>query len=275
MLRYIYIYMHSPKSDNKNTLFHFHKQHHKMVEGNYFFKCMIHETYAEKMIIPKAFRTKRLNGVDNCKHAKLRTKRGETWNVKMRSDDEEMWLDKGWKEFVKDNEVSLGDFLVFEHKGNMVFDVLLFDPSACEKEYWSTSKKNTAANHKITTFIKQDPLKEAEAYKTSRPHFIKRITPHSLSKNNPQMDVPISFARSNGLIRKGIEATLRGPRMKNPHDLDLAVRYEPQARVRFRSGMLHFFKANDIRVGDVCVFELDPIAKKKGKIAFYVKVFRG
>ncbi|KAK9165777.1 hypothetical protein Scep_000968 [Stephania cephalantha] len=249
-----------------------------MVDRNHFFKCMIHGNYAEKLIIPKAFRTQKLNGVGDCRHAKLRTKRGETWNVKMKSDDEEMRLDKGWKEFVKDNEVCLGDFLVFEHKGNMVFDVLLFDPSACEKEYCSTSKKkNTAAKHKIAELMyessEQDPLKAAEAYRTSRPHFIKQITANSGFKT--PLDIPLNFARSNGLLDNGKKVALRDHRKKNLQNVNLLVRHIPHARVRFGSGTIQFFKGNDIRLGDVCVFELDPTAKKKGKIAFYVKVFRG
>ncbi|KAK9130132.1 hypothetical protein Sjap_010619 [Stephania japonica] len=244
-----------------------------MVDGNHFFKCMIHGHYAEKLIIPKAFRIKRLNGVRDRKHAKLQNKMGETWNVNMRSNDEEMWLDKGWKEFVKDNEVNLGDFLVFKHKGNMVFDVLLFDPSACEKEYCSTSKKkNTAAKHKIAA-PKQDPLKAAEAYRTSRPHFIKQIKTNSSLKT--PLDIPLNFARSNGLLDNGKKITLSDHRKKNSQNVNLLVRQIPHERVRFGSGTTQFLKGNDIRVGDVCVFELDPIAKKKGKIVFYVKFFRG
>ncbi|KAK9130133.1 hypothetical protein Sjap_010620 [Stephania japonica] len=220
-----------------------------MVHGNHFFKCMSHENYAEKLIVPKAFRITKLHGVGACEHAKLQTKTGEAWHVKVRSDDEEMWLEKGWEKFLKDNEVRLGDFVVFEHKGDMVFDVLLFDPNAY-------------------------PLKAAEIYKTSRPHFIKRIAAHNLSKN--PLEVPINFARSNGLARKGrTSATLiRDHWKKNLQNVNLAVGREPQERVRFDDeemwldkGWKEFVKDNEVSLGDFIVFE------HNGNMVFDVLLF--
>ena len=41
--------------------------------------------------------------------------------------------EEGWSKFGEENEVEVGDFLVFRHEGDMVFEVLLFDPSTLLK----------------------------------------------------------------------------------------------------------------------------------------------
>ncbi|KAK9130221.1 hypothetical protein Sjap_010708 [Stephania japonica] len=69
--------------------------------------------------------------------------------------------------------------------------------------------------------------------------------------------------------------TLRDPQKKNFQDVDLRVECQPRRQVTFGSAIFRFFKENNIQVGDVCVFELDPTAKKKGRIVFDVKVLNG
>ena len=49
-------------------------------------------------------------------------------------DDGVLYFRDGWEEFCKDHGLQVGDVLVFEHKGHLVFDVSIFDPSACERE---------------------------------------------------------------------------------------------------------------------------------------------
>ncbi|KAK9089239.1 hypothetical protein Scep_028321 [Stephania cephalantha] len=34
-----------------------------------------------------------------------------------------MWLEEGWAKFVYDNEIGLGDLVVFKHNGNMAFRI--------------------------------------------------------------------------------------------------------------------------------------------------------
>ncbi|KAK9165314.1 hypothetical protein Scep_000505 [Stephania cephalantha] len=240
------------------------------IAGNHFFKIMI-PGCAEKLRIPKAFITRRLNGVGNRERVKLRIK-GETWDVKVSSDDEEMWLEKGWEEFVQDNEIRLGDVVVFDHMGNMVFDVMLFDPSACEKDCSSSTKNVTTATNKMKTVKKGDPLKEAEAYKTISPHFVKQITHTDLDRG---VCVPFKFAESNGLCRNGRKAILRDRQRNNSGNVYIRLESNPRPRVVLGRGTVQFLKANDVQVGDVCVFELDPIAKEKGRVVFDIKIFKG
>lgn len=43
-------------------------------------------------------------------------------------------FEDGWKEFVADQSLAVGDFLVFRYNGNSMFKVLVFDSTACEKK---------------------------------------------------------------------------------------------------------------------------------------------
>lgn len=46
-----------------------------------------------------------------------------------------LYFEQGWEDFVTHHDLDLGDFVVFEHKGDMVFDAIVFDSSSCEKEF--------------------------------------------------------------------------------------------------------------------------------------------
>lgn len=45
-----------------------------------------------------------------------------------------VFFQRGWEEFVSDHDLNTGDFLVFQYDGGRRFTVLVFEPTACEKE---------------------------------------------------------------------------------------------------------------------------------------------
>lgn len=51
----------------------------------------------------------------------------------MKQDVGHLFFHKGWQEFVKDNSLEAGEFLVFRYDGNLGFDVQIFGKSGCEK----------------------------------------------------------------------------------------------------------------------------------------------
>lgn len=74
------------------------------------------------------------------KKAELRDKKGRSWYVKLvmssigdKNSSRPHFTD-GWERFCKDHDLQVGDFLVFKHQGNFVFDVLFFAPTACERQ---------------------------------------------------------------------------------------------------------------------------------------------
>lgn len=54
-----------------------------------------------------------------------------TWNVNM----EGHRLTEGWKEFVEAHDLRIGDFVVFRHEGDMLFNVTALGPSCCKIHY--------------------------------------------------------------------------------------------------------------------------------------------
>ncbi|XP_019051497.1 PREDICTED: B3 domain-containing protein Os03g0212300-like [Nelumbo nucifera] len=89
-----------------------------------------------KLEIPPAF-NRHLAGESWIDEARLNSCKG-SWDVKVRGSgrsSEDMYFEKGWEDFVKEHKLHVGDLLVFQHHGRLVFDVMIFDPSACQKEY--------------------------------------------------------------------------------------------------------------------------------------------
>ncbi|KAL8216833.1 hypothetical protein R6Q57_023670 [Mikania cordata] len=102
------------------------------------------------MSIPKSFR----------KHLKSRRKnrvvilrRGnQKWAVKMGKD----WVfGEGWDSFMTDNGVQDFDIVVFKHQENMVFDIIVFDTTWCEREY---------VNNQVTKRFKKRKLNNNGEY---------------------------------------------------------------------------------------------------------------
>ncbi|XP_027174767.1 B3 domain-containing protein At4g34400-like [Coffea eugenioides] len=97
-----------------------------------FFKFFIPDSSKERMKIPSAF-TSYLKAKLSPR-AYLRDRFGNKWPVRVgRIGDDFFFLD-GWAEFVEENSVELGDFLVFQYDGHSLYDVKLLGHSACEKK---------------------------------------------------------------------------------------------------------------------------------------------
>ena len=59
--------------------------------------------------------------------------------VELTKCNDEVWLQKDWKEFAKCYSVEQGHFVVFRYEGNSHFHVLIFDEIATEIDYHSSS----------------------------------------------------------------------------------------------------------------------------------------
>ncbi|XP_077233559.1 putative B3 domain-containing protein Os03g0621600 isoform X2 [Tasmannia lanceolata] len=96
-----------------------------------FFKVMIGD-FTQKLRIPPAF-VRHFNGKLLNKSI-LKNPTGKFWHVKVERIGNDLFFQEGWQNFVKDNSLQTGDFLVLEYDGNSEFDVLIFGKSGCEKE---------------------------------------------------------------------------------------------------------------------------------------------
>ncbi|XP_049349766.1 B3 domain-containing protein REM10-like [Solanum verrucosum] len=94
----------------------------------HFFKPIL-PGFKDGLNIPIGF-LKYLRGHEHIKHALLKSA-GKKWLVKV----DGRCFKEGWKKFVEDHDLQLGDLLIFRHEGDMEFEVSIFDSTHCDREY--------------------------------------------------------------------------------------------------------------------------------------------
>ncbi|XP_039066366.1 B3 domain-containing protein REM5-like [Hibiscus syriacus] len=140
--------------------------------------------------IPLAFFKHYLKTQTNGPRAVLRS-HGRTWPVKIR----DRRFEDGWGDFARDHDLHVGDFLLFGYGGDMVFDVVVFDTSACQREYPVFAK-----DHHQT----RSPTASSGH---GSPHFVATLSHYCMKRfrlvsiNN----IPRKFARFNGLMGRSCE----------------------------------------------------------------------
>lgn len=73
---------------------------------------------------------KYLKGQDHIEHVKLK-RASKEWRIKLN----DKRFEKGWRKFIEENDVQLGDILMFRYEGKMEFEVSIFDSTYCDREY--------------------------------------------------------------------------------------------------------------------------------------------
>ncbi|XP_010924476.1 B3 domain-containing protein Os11g0197600 isoform X7 [Elaeis guineensis] len=98
----------------------------------HFFKVYFPELSSDHLKIPPAFRKYIEHELPGT--VSLKGPSGGTWNVEFVKSSKGLLFANGWKKFVADHSIELGDFLVFRYDGGLHFSVLVLDATACEKE---------------------------------------------------------------------------------------------------------------------------------------------
>lgn len=95
-------------------------------------------------MIPRRFIRKYGEGLSNLAFLKLPN--GAEWKLELTKCDGKVWLQKGWQEFMEYYSLKLGHLLVFRYEGNSHFYILVFDESATEIDYPSSSSLGEGEN---------------------------------------------------------------------------------------------------------------------------------
>ncbi|KAF8388728.1 hypothetical protein HHK36_025408 [Tetracentron sinense] len=213
--------------------------------------------------IPGAF-LKYLDG-ETCDDVALRSCRGKSWHVKING----LRFEEGWEDFARDHGLRVGDFLVFSYEEGMVFNVLVFDPSACERNYLrfdfkvddqmeeKGGKVEMVKDFKGIIKARQPMARpkmqdKACSFSHGHPSFVTTVKPFNLKKG--RLNIPRDFARLNGLPKKCCEMTIRDQKGRSwPVTLR---KCKNDGRVYIGCGWRRFSVANGLKLGDVCTFEL-------------------
>uniref|UniRef100_A0A8I6WYN0 TF-B3 domain-containing protein n=1 Tax=Hordeum vulgare subsp. vulgare TaxID=112509 RepID=A0A8I6WYN0_HORVV len=103
---------------------------HMADEKKHLFKLMVGD-FAETMSVPGRFAKKFDGHISEA--INLKPPGGKSWSIKVAGDTAGLVLRSGWKEFLDAHGIEEGDGLLFKYSGASSFDVLMFDPTGCQK----------------------------------------------------------------------------------------------------------------------------------------------
>lgn len=110
-----------------------------------FFKIMVGD-FKSALRLPRLF-VKKFEGVLPDK-ALLETKYGESWSINIEKIGEDYCFNHGWAQFVSYHQLAMCDLLLFKPipEEKLAFRVLMFGPSACEKEITFDTQCDSLSN---------------------------------------------------------------------------------------------------------------------------------
>ncbi|XP_022641505.1 B3 domain-containing protein Os03g0212300-like isoform X2 [Vigna radiata var. radiata] len=207
---------------------------------------------------------------------------GTEWKVIWEKDNGEIWLKEGWKEFVEHYSLDHGHFVFFKYEGISQIHVNICDQSGLEIDYpCLTGDGNYNLDHNEEEPIlildeeesPEDIEGEKSVQKTSSLNQPKQTRARKIACNfiscNPFFTVVIKACNAmdyrlwipdlEGIIRKKKKCALlqRGQRSWK---VKLLYKKSCFSRHCFGAGIHLFLTENELKPGDVCVFEL--ISKK-------------
>lgn len=98
-----------------------------------FYKLMLSpDVQSKKLRIPEAFTRAFSDELSGATTAIITGPCGETWEVALVNEDDQLWICEGWQEFVEHFSIGFAYFLLFLYEGALKFKVDIFSPTACE-----------------------------------------------------------------------------------------------------------------------------------------------
>ncbi|CAL5191847.1 unnamed protein product [Lathyrus oleraceus] len=270
-----------------------------------FFRIIVTEYHQQKKLVKPCMlpiKIVKKYGEGLAKVICLKTPDGEEWKINLVNNDGKIWFGKGWKEFTQYYSLCQGHLLMFKYQRSSEFHVDIFDNTTVEINYplkrveaekvsnneedRRTSKKrkaNSSFEFGSTSCAKHHPhkrskvkqvkttLERAKEFKTSNPSFILAMGT-SYVESRYCLTIPCEFGKRHFDLKKKIGDIYFG---MLGEERVWRARYAikmNRRRMKFEvtGGWYKFSKYNNLRVGDVCNFELI----LKTDMTFQVHIFR-
>ncbi|MCD7446412.1 hypothetical protein HAX54_006021 [Datura stramonium] len=218
--------------------------------------------FKHSLKIPVGF-FKYLKGQEHIEHAVLKWA-GKKWRIKLN----DKRFEEGWGKFSEENDLKLGDMLVFRHEGNMEFEVSIFDSTHCDREY-AEYLQDERGDHTVEEIskkfkFKEKPssgiklskkasshLKDATHHKSfGHSHF--ECTIREYCSSGRYMYLPQQFTHANGLTNKKCDLIIRDERQMS-WNLKLS---SCETRTYIGGGWSKFIADNCLKKGDRIMFEV-------------------
>ncbi|KAI3416588.1 uncharacterized protein J3R85_015293 [Psidium guajava] len=198
-------------------------------ETPHFFKIVLSDALQNgRLGIPKKF--VRRYGSNLSGLVSLHVASGDDWEVELLRENDNAFLRRGWPDFVKHYAIQQGHFLVFRYEGGSAFHVVIFDKSASEIEYPVISEYgelNMEEDEGDIGTENSEALKRAASFQSLNPFFLAFMQPYTIRHNLRFWSVRYAF---------GI--------------------YSRKPQVKVSRGWKLFVQDNNLKVGDICIFEL-------------------
>ncbi|KAL9317278.1 hypothetical protein ACSQ67_013795 [Phaseolus vulgaris] len=238
-----------------------------------FFKIIVHTTIQiGKLMIPKEFTRKHGASLSNPMFLKLPD--GIEWEFSWTKEGaHNVWLEKGWKEFVTYYSLGHGHLLVFKYQQTCKLEVNIFDESGVEINYPSNNTQNHSAENLFEvsptipsypgTSKKQRSRIGVVGESSNLPQQVcQENSSGAISSETPSFMVVMKESYVNGylLVIPSIFAK-KYLKKEGIHDVLLRVLDGRTWHVslkdgKFRKGWKDFASDNRLNIGDICTFDL-------------------
>ncbi|XP_058189344.1 putative B3 domain-containing protein At5g66980 [Rhododendron vialii] len=144
-----------------------------------FFKVLM-DDFASKLLIPRAFVERNLEGKVPAKALIKDRNDSHWWTVEVKKTGEKnhySFMRSGWRKFVRDCELKEKDFLVFKPISNSVFEIVRYAPNGCEKDLISNPVIELPVQDFVSEQIRVNPAAKA---RETRSRKSKEALPQSL-----------------------------------------------------------------------------------------------
>ncbi|KAK7264358.1 hypothetical protein RJT34_31965 [Clitoria ternatea] len=241
--------------------------------------------------VPPEF-LKHLNEDITSKETDLIGPSGDKWHVTIVKKGNDIYMQNGWSQFLKDNLVMLDEFLLFKYHGENCFQVQIFGKNGCERLFLQktrqepSKKKNRQGTSADLPFSNQVPLskdfpkleisteidrpdasKLAECnFPSSNPCFKQLMTKCNV-EDRCMLPIATEFAR------KYVPEEVKNMILWNSEGKSWEVtvtnfRNRNKIYSQFSKGWREFVHGNKLKRGDTCMFELE------GRTNLRVHIFR-
>lgn len=257
-----------------------------------FFKLILEPRLdLQKLEIPRKFM--RTHGTNLSNVICLNIPSGKVWEFKFVRANDRFFLQKGWPEFVKFYSLSHGHLLIFKYEGNSCFDVIVCDKSASEIEYPlgpdpqacregchlqkrkttdpskpSSSKKakgmQTTLDKLIIAYNRRHSGLNPEEIKRVRAYYVHHCKHPSFARKMFPSCIRSKFAV--GIAWEFAKKFLYNELFPCTYNLQTSTGKTWAVKSTARSnhtsmrlqgaGWRRFVSANNLKLGDICVFEL-------------------
>ncbi|GAB2282546.1 hypothetical protein Dimus_017087 [Dionaea muscipula] len=110
-----------------------------------FFIVFIPDFYSHQLQIPSGFQ-KHMRGTSVPRKWTIKNSANKRWVVYLERQEDAFLFTDGWEEFVDEQSLELGDFLVFGYDGDSTFSVKIYGRNGCAKNLVNVAAANRGRN---------------------------------------------------------------------------------------------------------------------------------